>query len=110
GWRKYAHQFRNHPASHLVSFALLHELTAVIPLPLIYFLLSTTELPIPFPDDILADGNRRMGKMLKYFGVGEGIREDSKAMLYMATSYAVVKAAMPLRIGLCFVLTPWFAR
>ncbi|TPX65712.1 hypothetical protein SpCBS45565_g04937 [Spizellomyces sp. 'palustris'] len=109
GWRKYAGYFRDHPGSHLVSFALLHELTAVVPLPLIYLLLSTCDLPIPFPEAVLAEGNKRMSKMLATFGWGP-IEEGSQVMLHMATSYALVKAAMPLRIGLCFFMTPWFAR
>lgn len=109
GFRKYASYFKSHPASHLASFAILHELTAIIPLPLVYFFLSTYDIPMPFPENVLAEGNRRMGKMLEYFGLGT-LEENSKTMLHMATSYAVVKAAMPLRVGLCFLMTPWFAR
>ncbi|TPX59830.1 1-alkyl-2-acetylglycerophosphocholine esterase [Powellomyces hirtus] len=109
GWRKYASNFKSHPASHLVSFAILHELTAIVPLPLVYLLLSNSNIPIPFPEDVLAEGNKRMSYMLKYFGFEE-MKQDSKAMLHMATSYAVVKAAMPIRIGLCVATTPWFAR
>ncbi|RKO86758.1 hypothetical protein BDK51DRAFT_23545, partial [Blyttiomyces helicus] len=101
---------RTAPGSHVVSFLTLHELTAIIPLPIVYFALDALDVRVPFPEDVLAEGNRRVGKMMVYFGIGEGIREDSQAMLRMATAYAVVKAAMPFRIGLCLVMTPWFAR
>ncbi|KAJ3161305.1 hypothetical protein HDU86_007087 [Geranomyces michiganensis] len=109
GWRKYANQLKSHPASHLVSFAILHELTAIIPLPLIYYLLITSDMSIPFPEDVLAEGNRRMSALCRMVGVN-GLEEGSKVMLNMATAYAVVKVGMPLRIGVCLAATPWFAR
>ncbi|KAJ3149788.1 hypothetical protein HDU89_003545 [Geranomyces variabilis] len=109
GWRKYASQLKAHPASHLVSFAILHELTAIIPLPVVYYFLVTSDMSIPFPEDVLAEGNRRMSSLCKMIGLS-GIEDGSKVMLNMATAYAVVKVGMPLRIGLCLAATPWFAR
>ncbi|KAJ3148596.1 hypothetical protein HDU89_004694 [Geranomyces variabilis] len=109
GWRKYASQLKAHPASHLVSFAILHELTAIIPLPLVYYFLVTSDMSIPFPEEVLAEGNRRMSALCKMIGLS-GIEDGSKVMLNMATAYAVVKVGMPLRIGLCLAATPWFAR
>ncbi|KAJ1561162.1 hypothetical protein HK096_005769, partial [Nowakowskiella sp. JEL0078] len=41
GWRKYANAFRDKPGSYLIAFAILHEITAIVPLPLFYFLLSS---------------------------------------------------------------------
>ncbi|KAI9092147.1 hypothetical protein DFS34DRAFT_633858 [Phlyctochytrium arcticum] len=108
GPERYAY-FKSHPGSHLASFAVLHELTAMLPLPVVYFILSTYDIPIPFPESIMEEGNRRMSKMVSYFGGGP-IESNSKVMVHMATSYAIVKAAMPLRIGACFIMTPWFAR
>src|SRR5688572_5198193 len=49
GWRKHAAHFRSKPGSYIISFAILHELTAVIPIPLVYIFLSTTGMQIPFP-------------------------------------------------------------
>ncbi|KAI8930302.1 hypothetical protein BC831DRAFT_382556, partial [Entophlyctis helioformis] len=103
-WSKYAHHFRAAPASHLVAFAILHEATAVLPLPIIYYLLAVTDIKIPFPETVLAEGNRRISSAKPL------LSDDSQVMLHMATSYAIVKALMPVRVGLCFLLTPWAAR
>lgn len=34
---KYAYRFKNNPASHVTSFLILHELTAVLPLPILFW-------------------------------------------------------------------------
>ncbi|KAI9208433.1 uncharacterized protein BJ171DRAFT_488896 [Polychytrium aggregatum] len=107
---KYAEQFRAAPGSHLVSFLVLHELTAIAPLPLLYFGLSYFDIQIPFPEEILAEGNRRMTRLLQLAGAPVSLRDDSQMMLHLVTSYALVKAAMPLRLGLSVFLTPYFAR
>lgn len=51
GWRKYLHLLKERPASHLTAFALLHELTAILPFPLIYYPLKWFRLGeyIPIP-------------------------------------------------------------
>ncbi|KAF9435093.1 hypothetical protein BGZ76_006905 [Entomortierella beljakovae] len=41
-FRQYAEQFKNKPASHLISFGILHEITAIVPLPIVYFGLVET--------------------------------------------------------------------
>ncbi|KAL2916390.1 hypothetical protein HK105_204146 [Polyrhizophydium stewartii] len=109
GWRKYAHQFRGAPGSHLTAFAILHELTAIIPLPLVYYALAATDMRVPFPEDLLAEGNRRMARLMQLVGIQAEVRDDSQVMLHMATSYAVVKMLMPVRVALSFMLTPWLA-
>lgn len=35
---KYSDRFKNNPASHVTSFLILHELTALLPLPLLFWL------------------------------------------------------------------------
>ncbi|TPX34844.1 hypothetical protein SmJEL517_g02616 [Synchytrium microbalum] len=109
GWRKYVDAFRDKPASHVIAFAILHEVTALLPLPLVYYTLSYTDIHIPIPDYLIVEANKRASYLLKMFGMG-AVKDDSKALLDMATSYALVKAAMPLRLGASFLLTPWFAR
>ncbi|KAI8909003.1 hypothetical protein EDD86DRAFT_206658 [Gorgonomyces haynaldii] len=97
------------PGTHLVAFGILHEITAIVPLPLVYYYLSANDVKIPFPEQILEEGNKRVGKMMQYLGF-ETLDPKSQTMLHLATSYAVVKAAMPLRVGLSLLLTPGFAR
>src|SRR5437763_5154806 len=67
GWRKYAQQFRSKPASYLFSFAILHEITAVIPIPIIYFVLDITGLQVPFPQQVLDEGNKFINRVVTYY-------------------------------------------
>ncbi|KAG5461642.1 MAG: hypothetical protein BJ554DRAFT_6132 [Olpidium bornovanus] len=127
GWRKYAAEFRGAPGSHVVAFAVLHELTAVLPLPVVYLSLQALDPPLPprllalVSGDAAAEAERRGRKALAAFGFdvsspapdsgGEPARAGaSKCVLHAAAAYALVKAAMPLRLAACFALTPWFAR
>ncbi len=51
GWRRYIDRLTERPASHITAFAILHEVTAILPFPLIYFPLKWLRvgeyLPIP---------------------------------------------------------------
>ncbi|KAG0208837.1 hypothetical protein BGX28_000312 [Mortierella sp. GBA30] len=108
-FRQYAEQFKNKPASHLLSFGILHEITAVVPLPIVYFALAETGFKIPFPDQAMEEGNRFVGRVAKYYGWDLEGAEGARVMLNMATSYAVVKALLPVRLALCVWMTPWTA-
>jgi len=109
GWRKYAYQFQNKPFSFLASFAVLHEITAIAPIPIIYLLLDRLDVEIPFISDIVtAEGNRVISKIREKYGY-PALDQHSRVAINLATAYAIVKVAMPLRIGLCIGLTPWFA-
>ncbi|KAL1920761.1 uncharacterized protein VTP21DRAFT_11396 [Calcarisporiella thermophila] len=108
GWRKYAHQFRDKPASYIISFAVLHELTAVIPLPMVYYTLKYTDLKVPFPQEAIEEGNKFASRIKKKFGYNE-VAEDSRVMLNIALSYCIVKALLPVRIAASVWMTPWFA-
>ncbi|KAK9693431.1 hypothetical protein K7432_013932 [Basidiobolus ranarum] len=109
GWRKYADQFRSKPVSHIVSFAILHEITAVIPVVGVYYFLDITGMRIPIPQIALEHSNKILSKLRGRVGL-EPLSSDSRAVVNLAASYAIVKAIMPLRIAACFALTPWFAR
>lgn len=90
GWRKYAQQFRDKPASYMTSFAILHEVTAIVPLPLVYYALDYSEVRVPVPEQAVAEGNRIMSKIRTRYGF-EPLPADSRVMVNLATSYAVVK-------------------
>ncbi|KAG0297396.1 hypothetical protein BGZ96_006576 [Linnemannia gamsii] len=90
-FRQYAEQFKNKPASHLISFGILHEITAIVPLPIVYFALIETGIKIPFPEQAIEEGNRFVGRVAKYYGWDLEGAEGARTMLNMATSYAVVK-------------------
>lgn len=94
GWRKYAQQFRHKPASYLTTFAILHELTAIVPLPLVYYLLDYSEIRVPLvPEQAIAEGNRIMSKLRTRYGY-EPLDPSSRVMVNLATSYAVVKVGI----------------
>ncbi|KAI9343995.1 hypothetical protein BDR26DRAFT_857971 [Obelidium mucronatum] len=113
--------FTRAPASHLTSFLILHELTAILPLPAIYYTLQATQLQVPIPPDVMIQAEEKMEKVMRRYGwldeksevsVGDGpaIPSKTRMLVDMATSYAIVKLLMPVRLGLSLVLTPWFAR
>ncbi|KAF9949470.1 hypothetical protein BGZ72_008768 [Mortierella alpina] len=108
-FRQYAEQFKNKPASHLLSFGILHEITAVVPLPIVYFVLAETGIKIPFPEQAMEEGNKFVGRVAKYYGWSLEGADGARVMLNMATSYAVVKALLPVRLALCVWMTPWTA-
>ncbi|KAI9028518.1 hypothetical protein DFJ74DRAFT_492888 [Hyaloraphidium curvatum] len=109
-FQRYKALFRAQPASHLTAFLVLHEITAVLPLPLLYYALHRSEVAwdAVFPRDWLEKGDRRMRGTFKALGLPE--IEGSRAALNAAAAYGIVKAAMPLRLAACAYLTPWFAR
>ncbi|CAG8807338.1 17578_t:CDS:2, partial [Gigaspora rosea] len=108
GWRKHASQFRSKPASYIISFAVLHELTAIVPIPIIYIFLSATGIEIPFPQQVLDEGNKFINRVFVYYGYSP-FENGSRKLLNLATSYAIVKALMPVRIAACVMMTPWTA-
>ncbi|KAJ1561125.1 hypothetical protein HK405_004852, partial [Cladochytrium tenue] len=54
-WHRYAGQLRSAPGSHLTAFLVLHEVTAVLPLPLVYYGLQATGLQVPLPASLRGD-------------------------------------------------------
>ncbi|CAG8477501.1 1025_t:CDS:2 [Ambispora gerdemannii] len=108
GWRKYIDQFKSKPASYIISFAILHEITAILPIPLVYLFLDRTGLSIPLPEKIIQDGNQFINKVANYYG-WQGFENGTRMAINGATSYAVVKVLLPVRIAACVWLTPWTA-
>ncbi|KAJ2773144.1 hypothetical protein IWQ57_001441 [Coemansia nantahalensis] len=109
GWRRHLERFRDRPASHLTAFAILHEVTAVAPLLAVYWALDRFGLSVAYPERVLQEGNRYVNKLRHYAG-WEPLAPDSPVLAHLATSYAVVKAAAPLRLAACVALTPAAAR
>ncbi|KAI8322915.1 hypothetical protein GQ54DRAFT_297083 [Martensiomyces pterosporus] len=93
----------------MTAFAILHEVTAIVPLVGVYYVLSYFEPKVPFPEDVLKEGNRYVNKLREYLGWPR-LDPGSPVLLHLATSYAIVKAAGPLRIAASLALTPWAAR
>ncbi|KAI1315595.1 hypothetical protein EDD11_000605 [Mortierella claussenii] len=92
-FKQYAEQFKNKPASHLIAFGILHEVTAVVPLPIVYFILAESGMTIPFPEKAMEEGNQYVSRVAKYFGWDIEGTTGARTMLNMATSYALVKVS-----------------
>ena len=123
GWRKYLHLLKERPASHLTAFAILHELTAILPFPLIYFPLKWFQLGeyLPLPMKYiqgqisssssfvqylsLSEGNRRVNRFRTRYGY-EPLDESSLFFVNLSLTYALVKVLLPVRIALSLFLTP----
>jgi hypothetical protein len=101
-------EVRKHPGEYMSSFLILHEVTAIVPIPIFYFALNYFNFEYPVEGELLETGNKRMKKMLEFFGVD--VEVDSKQMLHWVSAYVIVKTLMPLRIGLSLYLTPIGAR
>ncbi|KAF7731537.1 hypothetical protein EC973_009301 [Apophysomyces ossiformis] len=108
GWRKYAQQFRDKPASYVTTFAVLHEVTAIVPFPFIYYVLDRVSWEVPVPDEVVAEGNRIMSKLRARYGY-EPLEPQNRVMVNLATTYAIVKVLMPLRVAASVSMTPFFA-
>jgi hypothetical protein len=73
------------------------------------FTLDKYDLNYPVPDSFIAEGNKRMGKLLELVGM-EKPDEKSKSMMHLIASYFIVKSMMPLRILLSLGMTPSLAK
>ncbi|KAH0606323.1 uncharacterized protein H6S33_003984 [Morchella sextelata] len=110
--RPYASRFINRPVSHITSFLVLHELTAIVPLGgLVWLFHATKWTPPGMPGEWVAAGTEKFGNYVRKKG-WESFKGDKggRLLFEVATAWAVVKALLPLRIGLSLWATPWFAR
>ncbi|CAF0859323.1 unnamed protein product [Adineta ricciae] len=110
GWRKYLNQLKDRPASHITAFAILHEVTAILPFPLIYFPLKWLRIGeyLPIPIEYIQEGNKKINRVRTRYGF-EPLDESSMVLVNLSMTYAIVKLLLPLRIGLSLMLTPWLA-
>lgn len=134
--RSYTAPLLGAPVSHIASFLILHEITAIVPL---FGLVAAFHYGGWMPDLTTGDGDgafdegvRRFGRWLRKKGwvddtdvesvgaVGESAsttirttaaeRKGVRLVLEFATAYAITKALLPVRIIASVCTTPWFAR
>lgn len=122
--RAYTTPLLGAPATHVTSFLILHEITAVVPL---FGLVAAFHYGEWLPDFTsysgFEEGTSRFSRWLKKKGwvedsvdaneVTGGTATDKKGVrlvLEFATAYAATKALLPLRIIASVWATPWFAR
>lgn len=102
-FRKYSQHLRAKPVSFVVSFAILHEITAVLPLPVFYLAFQT--IPETYITGWVDHGDlrARADRVLARYN----FPLDSRSISSLAASYLVVKALLPVRLGLCIYLAPY---
>lgn len=126
--RSYTTPLLGAPVTHITSFLILHEITAIVPL---FGLVGAFHYGNWIPDwgsgGAFDEGIQRFGKWLRKKGwVEEGDvssandevqsgelkteRKGTRLVLEFATAYAVTKALLPVRIAASVWATPWFAR
>ncbi|RPB03571.1 hypothetical protein L873DRAFT_1760810 [Choiromyces venosus 120613-1] len=110
--QKYASHFRDRPLSHITSFLILHEITAIVPLAgLFLFFHNTRWTPPGLPGEWVVAGVEKFGRYVRRKGWERFKGDEGARLLFeVATAWAVVKALLPVRIGLSLWATPWFAR
>ncbi|KAG0123958.1 hypothetical protein HOY82DRAFT_494641 [Tuber indicum] len=110
--KKYAARFRDRPFSHITSFVILHELTAIVPLAgLFLFFHKTRWTPPGLPGEWVVAGVDMFGKYVRRKGWQRFKGDEGARLLFeVATAWAVVKALLPVRIAVSLWATPWFAR
>ena len=138
--QKYTNGLRNAPVPHIVSFLILHEITAIVPLFALFGLFHYTDyVPVSYMSEhfggYVQEGLARFEKYFKrkgWFGFskdeaapanvpGEEQPKDAmdrwksgddryKFVVEIALAYAITKALLPIRIIGSVWATPWFAR
>lgn len=128
--RAYTTPLLGAPVTHITSFLILHEITAIVPL---FGLVGAFHYGNWMPDlasgGALDEGTQRFGRWLRKKGWVEDAdvnvvavdgsategdtkreRKGARLVLEFATAYALTKALLPLRIATSVWATPWFAR
>ncbi|KAA8643058.1 hypothetical protein EYZ11_011731 [Aspergillus tanneri] len=133
--RSYTTPLLGAPGTHITSFLILHEITAIVPL---FALVAAFHYGDWLPDltssKAFEDGTQRFGRWLRKKGwvVEEGDEEQEQGkgqeeeqrhygdslpsrkgvrlVWEFATAYAITKALLPLRLAASVGVTPWFAR
>lgn len=111
--RKYCVRFIDAPFSHVTAFIVLHELTAIVPLIGIWWVLHKYQVHVPLdlPTWAVDKGTAIIDKLLESFDFTKFTLND-KFRLIMEGGYAyvIVKFLLPLRLVVSLGLMPWFAR
>ncbi|CCE83438.1 Piso0_004013 [Millerozyma farinosa CBS 7064] len=111
--RSYTRNFINAPVSHVTAFVILHELSAVVPLVGIWYIIHNYNfgIPLDLPSWAIEKGTKIIDSSLKSFDFSTFTLEDkAKFILEGAYSYAIVKSLFPLRIGFSLFFMPTFAK
>lgn len=127
--RSYTTPLLEAPVTHVTSFLILHEITAILPL---FGLAAAFHYGNWMPDlgsgasgVVFAEAVDRFGRWLRKKGwvsddavdeaasmerKGEPEAKGARLVLEFASAYVLTKALLPVRIAASVWATPWFAR
>ncbi|CAK9440265.1 uncharacterized protein LODBEIA_P43650 [Lodderomyces beijingensis] len=110
--RSYASKFINAPFSHLISFLILHELTAIIPLFGIWYYLHHHPgiVPLDLPQWALSKGSKVLDSLLEQFQWNFNTSDKIVLMMEGAYAFTIVKLLLPVRVVISLWGMPLFAR
>lgn len=131
--KPYTNGLRNAPVSHVTTFLLLHELTALLPLiGLSLYFHYTDSLPHFADNKYVSQGIERFSRYFRrkgWFGLNQddvifvedvlesekegttrNMSKGTKIVLEVATAYAITKVLMPVRLVVSVWATPACAR
>lgn len=112
--RPYAGRFIKAPVSHVTAFLVLHELTAIVPLIGIWYVLHHHHDMIPtvdLPMWALEKATKVIDKLMERFDFeGYSLQDKAKIIVEGTYAYVIVKALFPVRLGFSLAFMPLFAK
>jgi hypothetical protein len=107
-------RFPNSPISYSISFLLLHEVTAIVPFPLVFSALYALDISPPGDVDLILSNynltNSKDKEKAENFANRIATKfftpDNTKIFMQLVTTYAIVKLMFPVRIALSAYLTP----
>lgn len=114
--RPYTTQFIYAPVSHVTSFLILHELTAIVPLVGVWYALHQyhdvlMSSPLDLPTWALEKGTKVIDEVLKEWDFANYTLSDKTRFISEgAYAYVIVKAMFPLRLAVSLLGMPFFAK
>ncbi|EPY53426.1 fungal protein [Schizosaccharomyces cryophilus OY26] len=92
---KQAEKFKNKPFSYVIAFLFLHEITAILPLPVFFLLFHSLDwIPPGLPVEYLDKGSGVASRIFEKMGYNLPIEQVSKVLIDGAAAYACVKVCV----------------
>lgn len=111
--QKYCIRFIDAPFSHVTAFLILHELTAIVPLVGIWWVLHkyNFSIPLDLPLWAIDKGTKIIDKLLESVDFSKFLLNDKWRIISEgAYAYVIVKFLLPVRVFISLALMPWFAK
>ncbi|GEQ66462.1 hypothetical protein JCM33374_g125 [Metschnikowia sp. JCM 33374] len=114
--RPYTTQFITAPVSHVSAFVILHEITAIVPLIGIWYVLhqyhdTLMVSALDLPSWALEKGTKTIDKVMQDYDFGNySISEKIQFIKEGAYAYVIVKSLFPFRLAVSILGMPWFAK